>query len=182
MRTIWLRARAQAFHDRDGIHALLQVRLDGGGHAQRRDDQRDQADQAQVGGGAIQAARDHRMRLAIIRDGALGKHALQAIAHLLHVRAVLRQAQQEALGGAAAQADQAGAVQAGAAHHDARPDVQAAGHAVRLGGQRAGDAKLLAADADALSHVRSEPQQQVRRDRHRLRIERRAAARPRDPA
>ena len=49
------RPRAHALHHRDGIQLLLQVPVHGAGHAHGADHQRDQADQAEERGGAIEA-------------------------------------------------------------------------------------------------------------------------------
>ena len=70
-------ARADAFHDRDGIHALLDVRAHGGADADGADDQRDQAHQAQKRGGAVQALRDDGVRLAIVGNQGVGERGFQ---------------------------------------------------------------------------------------------------------
>ena len=75
------RARANAFHDGDGIHLLLQVRVHGRGHAERAHNQRDEAHQAQECGRAVQTLGDDRMRLAEIGDQRIGKIFLQGLAH-----------------------------------------------------------------------------------------------------
>ena len=155
------RARAEAFQHGDGIHLLLQVRVHGCSHTQRAHNQRDQADEAEEGGGALQAACDDGMRLAVIGDQAFGEGLLQDVAHLPHVRAAGRKEKQEALGGAAAEADEAGAVEALAADHHARPDVDAAGQTVGLGYQQRRDTKVLAAEPQVAAHAGLQPQEQV---------------------
>ena len=108
------RARPQALHHGDGIELLLQVAVHGAGHPHGADHQRDQPDQAEEGGGAVQAARDDGVRLAVIGDGGFGERPLEHVrARLPHGAArAAGKAEQVALGGAAAQADQAGAVEA----------------------------------------------------------------------
>ena len=66
-------SRADAFHDRDGIHALLDVRAHGGADADGSDDQRDQAHQAEKCRGSIQGLRDDGMRLAKIGNQGVGE-------------------------------------------------------------------------------------------------------------
>ncbi len=152
------RPRAEAFQNGDGIHLMLQVRVHGRGHAQRAHNQRDQADEAEEGGGALQAARDDGMGLAVIGDEALGKGLLQSIPHLLHVRAARRQQEQVALGGTAADTDQAGAFEALTANHHAWADVDAAGQAVGLRYQQRRDAKVLATEPQGAAHARLQPE------------------------
>ena len=49
----------------------------------------------------------------------------------------------------------------GAGEHDARADVEAAGHTVGLGGDHAGDAEILAADAQGVAGAHVQADQQV---------------------
>ena len=69
--------RADAFHDRDGIHALLDVRAHGGADADGADDERDQTHQAQKCCGAVQALRDDGVRLAIVGNQGVGERGFQ---------------------------------------------------------------------------------------------------------
>ncbi len=79
-----------------------------------------------------------------------------------------RDFEEEALGGAAARDQQAGAREAFARHHDARADVEAAGHAVGLVDDFGADAEWLAADADGVADLRVQAQQHAVGDRDRI--------------
>ena len=70
-------ARADAFHDRDGIHTLLDVRSHGGADADGADDEGDQTDQAQKRSGAVQALRDDGMGLAKVGNQGIRERGLE---------------------------------------------------------------------------------------------------------
>ncbi len=76
-------AGTDAFHDRDGIHALLNMRAHGRANADCADDESDQTHQAEKGGGAIQALCDDGVRLAIVRDQRVRERGFQKRARLL---------------------------------------------------------------------------------------------------
>jgi hypothetical protein len=169
-------ARTQAFHDRDGVQTLLHVGVDGGGDAQRADHQRDQADQAEERRRTLQRAPDGGVRLAVIGNHGFGKNALEIRAQGVDrdrlARARRRQAEQETLRRAAAEGQQARAFEAGAADEHTRPDVQAAGHAVGLADDRAGDAELGRAELDQRAGLHIQPHQQIVGDGHAVLVER----------
>ena len=60
--------------------------------------------------------------------------------------------------------------------HDARAHVESAGHAVGLGDHHAGDAEILAADAQHVAGAHLRPQQQIVGDGYGVRLSARAPA------
>ena len=171
------RPRAEALHHCNGVHALLKVGVHRGGDAERTDDQRDQADQAEERGGAVEAARNERMRLAEIGNEAGRETAAENGARFGDADAVFRQAEEEALRGAATRDEQVGALEALAADHEAGTDIKAPGHAVGLSDDDGGDAVRGFAEADGIADVFAEPEEKVLGDDDGLRSEAVAKAR-----
>ena len=147
------RSRAQAFHDGNGIHALLDVGLHRGCHADGADDERDQAHQAEKRGGAAEALGDDGMGLAEVGDQGFGKCFFQAVANHSDARRVGLETKEEPFRGSASRHHETGAVQAGASHHHAWAYVEAAEHAVRLIGHLADDAKGLTAELNSVADL-----------------------------
>ena len=153
-------AAADAFHDGDGIELLLQMGLHGHAYAERADDQRHQAYQAEEHGRALQSVLHDWVGLGVVGDQGFVKHALQTAANALD-RNGWRRFKQEALRCAAAGNHEAGAVQRGARHEDARADVQTAGHAIGFTGDCADDAKGLSTDTNGIADMSLHTQKEV---------------------
>ncbi len=99
-----------------------------------------------------------------------GKIVLQDLAHFAHPgKARGGQAEQVALGGAAPQADQPGALQPVPSNHHARADIEAAGHAVGFGRHHAGDLEILPAQTERVAGLYFQTHQQIVGDHHGMR-------------
>ena len=150
MRMTWPRARAQAFHDGDGIHALLDVARMAVPTPSAPMISVIRLDQAQERGGAVQPLRDDGMRLAKVGDQGVGEGGFERACASASIPgepgARRNRKRSEAR---LPRQDQTGALQALAGDHDARADVEGADHAVRFGGHHAGDAETLPAEANA---------------------------------
>ena len=129
-------------------------------------------DEAEERLGTIEAAGDDGVGLPVIRDGGFGKGVFERQANLLDARAAGgREFEEVALRGAAAEGDEAGAVESGTGDHHARAHVEAAGHAVGLGCDNARNPEILPADPERVAGPHVQAEQQVVRDDHGILVE-----------
>src|SRR5580692_10154607 len=104
------------------------------------------------------------MRLAESGDQGFGESFFQTLANLGDGGRGGRQAKQESFRGAASGHHETGAVQAGASHHHAGTDVEAAQHAIWFISHLADYSKCLATELEGVADFQMQAQQDVVRD------------------
>ena len=145
-------AGADGLQDGQHVHALLQVRVHGHGHADCAEHHGHQADQAEDGGGVVQALAQRRIAFAVVHHLRVGQRGLDLLAQS-HGVGLGRQLHQQALAGAAAGGDQAGGGQRRLRDHHARTHRGHRGHAVRLLLEDGRDAEVAPAQPQRLADV-----------------------------
>ena len=149
-------ARAHSFEDGEDVHALLEVCVHRHGDADGAKDHGDQANEREQRGGVVKALRERGIAFAIVHHLRVGEGLLEVLAQRLGGDALgelVRQLNDEALGGAAAGRDEFGGVEFLARDEDARTDAGAAGEAIGLLLDHGGDMEGFAAQAEIAADV-----------------------------
>ena len=141
---------ADGFEDGEHVHALLEVGVHGHGDADGSEHHGDKADEAEDGGGIVEAAGERGIAFAEVHDLRVGQCGLKLAAHgggfSIGGEATGksgRELDEQTPAGTAAGRQQAGTLERGLGDHDARTEPCAGGDAVRLLREHGGDAEVL---------------------------------------
>ena len=160
-------AGAERLQRGDGVAPAVEMALDRVADADAADQQRGQADNGEELREALDIALELRRGIAAAADFPAGLRQLRArrARHRLGgvvARVALRQAQAISPAHQAARLQQAGGAQGRLAHHQPRPEADAAGELVRLAGERGADVERGIADGEPRARLEAEALHQGR--------------------